>query len=775
MTTLRLNATYPGSGETAWGTRFTVATDRDVATKQVGGQLTPMLSGVREYTLTKGMPLPEIEVIPNDAPELQEWSTGYALIVECEPTPAGGVTGGPWTITIDSTTSDPVDLNELDFHNVVSLPPNLNLGDTMSRLTTVEGVAGDAKTIAGQANTKADGATATAQQALDTAKAAVAPSDQQIGTLLPQKGSQANTGLDTAASALAGDGATKLGAALNDIVKPRTPGSTAGATLNTTLLQRIRGHAGILTTEWGAKADGGSAAPFDNADVLQGLVNAAASTATPLVFAPGVYGVGGQGLSLPSGTVIRPQGFATGRFWRPATYNNNFGTVALRFTAPQTAPLIKAENVGGLDIDGLVLVGSNATGGAYPLLDAWMNFESRWRNVRIISHTTNPTALRMLAFQNSVVENFFVDNCGQDTASASAVVLGSTAFDMSGNAVSNWVWNTATLRNIHIERCSGPSLDIGWGSDSGSAYAEFIKLYDLHIESGNDANGPVPPNYPTLRIGNVAAATLVAPMLYQGDGGDSRPCIVVNRQNTRGVSGSGGSADSSGRVTILGGSLLGAAADASALGSNATVGQKMTASTYAVDLISGNGFSMFGTEVNRFTTAIANIRPSFGRDVRIQSPSSPQLPALLDARATNAGSIPPIERVQRQLKSTTASVTYADATTKVVATMDPIKVAFPGMAKIVLNGDLAYNTAGDTLVIQVFINGTKLTSSGDLVFSSGSTGRSPIEKTWYWTIPNGIPTSDQTIELRTFRYSGTGTNSVLNVGASVEIEYLAKP
>lgn len=194
MTTLRLNATYPGSGETAWGTRFTVATDRDMATKQVGGQLTPMLSGVREYTLTKGMPLPEIEVIPNDAPELQDWSAGYALIIECEPTPAGGVTGGPWTITIDSRTPASVDLNELDFHNVVSLPPNINLGDTMTRLSTVEGVAASAVSIANATKTdttnkltaqdsKINAANVVAQQALDTANLSIAPTADQINAL----------------------------------------------------------------------------------------------------------------------------------------------------------------------------------------------------------------------------------------------------------------------------------------------------------------------------------------------------------------------------------------------------------------------------------------------------------------------------------------------------------------------------------------------------------------------------------------------------------------
>lgn len=159
--TLTLDPLFP-DGTPAVGTRLSVSVDRDVAIK--GSGVVAKKGAVRSYTVGRDGVFPTIDVTPNDDASLQDWSKGYTLLIDAEPTPLGGITGS-WRVAVGSSDASTVFLS--------SRPPAVPVPAQYADIGELITAANDAKTAAQTAQTDAaDSADAAAASAASSAASA---------------------------------------------------------------------------------------------------------------------------------------------------------------------------------------------------------------------------------------------------------------------------------------------------------------------------------------------------------------------------------------------------------------------------------------------------------------------------------------------------------------------------------------------------------------------------------------------------------------------------
>lgn len=161
--TLTLDPLYPDQSP-AIGTALWVSVDRDVSI--TGAGRIAAKSAKTRYTVGRDGVFPTIDVVPNDDASLVPQSQGYALIIEAEATPSGGVTGGPWQVVVTSADPDAVNLSDLE-QSVPSPVPAIQI--SASQVVAAVTDSADAKASAATAQAAA---TSSAQDAATSATAA---------------------------------------------------------------------------------------------------------------------------------------------------------------------------------------------------------------------------------------------------------------------------------------------------------------------------------------------------------------------------------------------------------------------------------------------------------------------------------------------------------------------------------------------------------------------------------------------------------------------------
>lgn len=628
---------------------------------------------------------------------------------------------------VDLPASDPTNTTGLDIiylstrGDAVPVPQEYVDSATIRSATDAAvSTANQASATAISAVATANSATTTANDAMAIAQTTIAPTDNQV-------------------QALVNNNSSNTSSALNDVVKPRTPGSTAGLTPNTTLLQRIRGHAGILATEWGVKGD----ASINDGPMLQTLSTAAADAQTRVLLSPGRYALGADGLAIASGSRIEALTGQKALYYGPSSWNGKKGTVVFEYASGVTsnsAPMLKVAGGGGVTLSGFTCYGRNVTSEFdYPLLEVDMGFESIFRDMRFIQHRSS-TAVKFQGLQNCVVEDMHVNYCG--TSTQAAVMIDGSPTQSSYGAT-----NFLPARNLTIESSYGPALDVGM-NDAAYAAVEFLRLNDLHVENPHP---DVKSSYtgPSVRIGNVWGMTFNNPFIYASNTG---PAISHMDTRTTGNNTSGYAQ----RVQMLGGQIVGGkSADG-------------TSGAYAIDLQNGRGFCSIGTEFHRWTTAAVRAGSGYGSDVMVlpavaMNESGSRIPALTDNR-TGATKHPQI----RTTSSTTGQI--ATNVTLTSSNQDLASVTFTagyaGTMVVRFDALLTYATANDVILTQLVVNGSAI--QGDLVYSSSSTGRVPIGREW--RVPATAATS-YTIKAWAKVATGSGASHVVAQLGSLSVDY----
>ena len=737
----------------AVGTRLRWKFDRDVAL--TGGGVVPGNRTLNMVTIQDGGDYPQILVYPSDDSALQSWSRGYRILITAEPTSNSSSVGGYWEISV--TSSDPATLNLSSKGPASPLPPGvLSFDQFFDEFQATKSQASSAVSTANSATNTANSAKADAAQALALAQTTIAPTDNQVQALVNNNGSNTST-------------------ALNDVVKSRTRGSTAGLTPNTTLLQRIRGHSGAKATEFGCYGDGS----HGDAAAMQAIMNQCASDGVKLLLDSNVFALE-SGIVIPSGLVIATVGGTTTRFGRssgPAGMaGSGFGTVAFKWAAGADvgSTMIRIgsasdgsnpQMAGGVRIEGAVSIsGSPYATGTNPLVWVDGSFELHMDLLRVISHGGG-VALNLSGLQNSHVGKVFIDNCGSPTGDKAAVVIDSA----STAAVSN----TLTIDKMHIERCAWAALDVGWGTDTTKSYAEFTKIKDLHLEAPDDPNvgTPAPPDVPLIRVGTITSLSIHDPTWYQGNGGSNRFLLRHNQQWTRQVSGQN-APGSAGFISIFGGTFLGASYPGNLSVPGSSNGTAKTATAYALDLVAGAGCHVYGTDVMRVTTAVAKVAAGYGSDTQILHRSAPKIPAYDDARDPNDVTSQ-IAQVKSKTSRSASSVTINSTSFVSVIPSGTWRFNRAGTFKLRLVADLTYSTANDTLVFALFVGGSQYTYPGSLVYQSGATGRTTVSRTWTYNVP-AAGLANTTFEIQAQRYTGSGSHTV-NAPVYLEATFEAKP
>lgn len=169
--TLTLDPLYPDQSP-AIGTALWVSVDRDVSIIGVGRIAAK--AAKKRYTVGRDGVFPTIEVVPNDDASLVPQSQGYALIVEAEPTPLGGITGGPWQVVVTSADTDAVNLSALE-QSVPSPVPAIQI----SASQVVAAVTDSQTAISDSADAKASAAAA--QSAAASSASAATASAALVG------------------------------------------------------------------------------------------------------------------------------------------------------------------------------------------------------------------------------------------------------------------------------------------------------------------------------------------------------------------------------------------------------------------------------------------------------------------------------------------------------------------------------------------------------------------------------------------------------------------
>lgn len=135
--TLTLDPLYPDRTP-AIGTALWVTVDRDVAIKGAG--TIAKKNARKRYTVGRDGVFPTISVVPNDDATLQPWSQGYSLTIEAEPTPAGGITGGPWPVVITSAQASAIRMSDLEVAQPI--PSEFaTIGAFMGQLNSIQAAA----------------------------------------------------------------------------------------------------------------------------------------------------------------------------------------------------------------------------------------------------------------------------------------------------------------------------------------------------------------------------------------------------------------------------------------------------------------------------------------------------------------------------------------------------------------------------------------------------------------------------------------------------------
>lgn len=213
--TLTLDALLPDQTP-AKGTRFAISVDRDVSIKNVG-RIAKKGAILDTLTIGQDGAFPTLPgVVPNDDASLQDWSLGYALIIEAEQTPLGGITGS-WTVVITSATGDSVRLSDLD-QAIPSPIPNAQV--SAAQISQAISDSSDALAAASSAQDTAD-------EALATAQTSIAPTNTQIDahlggdstglvTAVADKVAKGSLVIDVADYGAVGNGSTDDTTAINN-------------------------------------------------------------------------------------------------------------------------------------------------------------------------------------------------------------------------------------------------------------------------------------------------------------------------------------------------------------------------------------------------------------------------------------------------------------------------------------------------------------------------------------------------------------------------------
>lgn len=656
--TLTLDPLFP-DGTPAAGTRLTVSVDRDVAI--VGSGVIARTGAAVSYVVNRDGTFPTIAVTPNDDPSLQDWSKGYALTIEAEATPAGGVTGGPWTVVITSLDPDTLSLSDLDMRNVVGLPPNISLADTMARLSTVEGEAADAVATSNSANSTAADALTTAQAANDWANqhgnivsAAVVNGDL-VFTLDDTPTTTLNAGAiptaavtDPAVAAVIGDTQTK--AALDAAYAPTVDDATTASGKAVDL-----GHLPtyLLTTESRQVADieylfvraqdsltpgavGGTTIGADMSAEFTAILQAAADANMRVILGPGDYFL--SNVTVPDRTWIGSMGSIGTVF--PASAKR--GPVRLIHADPASGNPMMIFSGHGYVVEDVTCMGLPFAGTGVswvspmpaspypPLFQLTEFFESQLRRVTFTNHPGE--ALRIDSASNSVFDRVQMKFVGHPTAAALRI---------TGTGLTNSI----DFDKLDMEFCPNNYIEVGaLGSAAGKNVAEFIRFYAPHLESPDpktiDASGGVTyyNDQALIRVGLAGAVDITDPFLYGSMGGlISHECPPDATTNMAGAN------NFLGGVSVKGGILLGRSSTANQNSTGTAVNNP-----YAVHLITGNGFHLSGTSMVRYATAAAggagvSIDVGYGPDVTVDPnmavTDTTNLLVTDDSRATYAPTV----------------------------------------------------------------------------------------------------------------------------------------
>lgn len=397
--------------------------------------------------------------------------------------------------------------------------------------------------------------------------------------------------------------------------------ATAGAfQMRAPLTSSGSSAAGVSILEFGTPANDSSGA--NHTTLIQGALDALAPSGTPLLLEPRTYAV--ENLVIPA-RVIMGQPFGTtarfGTINQPTGGGTRSGTVQIRRAGAytgntSTAPMITVLGSGG-GLQGVTLAGQGAPGTILEMT----GYESTLSDVRVIGG--GGIGIDVQRSNNSQWYNIYIDNCGSSTLPAMKIW---SKTGVAGAAETN----TMDIYGLTIERALNMSLDIAYDPNGGAVdgtqyWAEFIRLIGMHVESSYLDTQNVGP---AIRIGNVRALDMIAPFLYAGS--STGPVIQHARQFAR------SSAGGNGGVRLIGGEILGP--DPSAPAPN-------NAMPYAVDLVTGDAFSIIGTRMLRWATAAVRAQSTFGQSLSIDTAAAVQsivrntgntanLPILEDNRAT---------------------------------------------------------------------------------------------------------------------------------------------
>ncbi|MEA9986305.1 glycosyl hydrolase family 28-related protein [Subtercola sp. RTI3] len=333
--------------------------------------------------------------------------------------------------------------------------------------------------------------------------------------------------------------------------------------------------------DYGALGDG---VANDGTAIAAAVSAAGASTAGGVVgFPPGTYLA--EGLTVPAYVILRSLGGGFTRFG-PDLYGGRKASVRIfRPTNTSTAAMVTLAGAGS-GIEGIVLEGNGAPG---TILEA-QGFESTLNAVRCISGTG--IGLDIQKANNTRWHDVFVDSCGSSTLPAVKI------WSKTGAGGANET-NTLDIDGLTIERSKNVALEIAVGTDAAQAWAEWVRIFRLHVES----SGMDSPNVdPLINIGNVRSVTFVDPFIYGGPG----PLIRHNQQVTR-TYGNGG-------IRLIGGTLN---------GSDTTITPNPPLPTPTlVDLVAGNDFAALGTRFMRQTAQAVSVASAYGPGVWVDASSS---------------------------------------------------------------------------------------------------------------------------------------------------------
>lgn len=312
---------------------------------------------------------------------------------------------------------------------------------------------------------------------------------------------------------------------------------------------------------------------------------------------PGNYRV--DNLVIPDFVTLEGYAGSTSRFG-PQTSLGNSSVNIQRYSAGSSNPVITLAGYAS-GLKNVQIAGAAGTG---TIVVAY-GFETTIEDIRIINGTG--IGLDVQKANNNRWRNVFVDNCG--SASLPAVKVWSKTGVGGANET-----NSFDIYGLTIERSANTALEIGVGATADQWWAEWVRIFGLHIESSsqNIGVGASTGNTSSLvRIGNVRQLELVSPFIYGGPG----YLLEHNQLATRSY-GNGG-------IRIIGGSLN---------GSDTSTGVAATATL--VKLTAGDDFAAIGTRFMRHTAAAIRVEAAYGSQVLVspESTFAPGIEAISEGR-----------------------------------------------------------------------------------------------------------------------------------------------